>query len=204
MIDAIVLAGGRSSRLGAVQKAGLRYGDRTLLQHAIASVSFARHTVVVGDVTVALPSTILIAREDPPFGGPAAGVAAGLIALDGATTQPSEFTFVIACDMPLASAATAVLKSALEQGVDTDGLIAADTDEQRQPLAAVYRTASLASAVSEQQRAGRLDGLSMFRLIANLSLTQVAVPAGSTDDIDTWQAAARFEIFPPPTKERND
>lgn len=197
VIDAIVLAGGRSSRLGNVPKAGLAFRNRTLLQHAVDAVGFARATVVVGEGD--LPAGVVSAREEPPFGGPAAGIAAGLDRLRGFQQTPADFTLVLACDMPSAAAATAALRRALVAGVDSDGLIAVDDAEHPQPLAALYRTAGLASAVAEQ--GGQLHGLSVFRLISKLSLTPIAVPSGSTDDVDTWEDAARFAIARPGTLE---
>ncbi|GGF10823.1 molybdenum cofactor guanylyltransferase [Subtercola lobariae] len=89
-VDAIVLAGGRSSRLGGVAKAGLVFEGRTLLQRTLDAVPDARRTIVVGDTALraqlgnAAPArSITFVREDPPFAGPAAAVAAGLDALAG-------------------------------------------------------------------------------------------------------------------------
>jgi len=195
--DAIVLAGGRSSRLGEVPKAGLALRQKTLLQHAVDAVGFARATVVVGAPADIRLAGVLHAREEPPFGGPAAGIAAGLDRLFQLNQQPSDYTFVLACDMPSASVAMAALRAALTTSSGSDGVIAIDDDQHPQPLAAAYRTLSLASATAEQRRLSRLDGLSMFRLIANLNLTGIAVPPGSTDDIDTWEDADRFGIARP-------
>jgi molybdopterin-guanine dinucleotide biosynthesis protein A len=186
VIDAIVLAGGRSSRLDSVPKSGLRYGEQTLLTRAVAAVGVARYIVVVGEADAAtLPSSVQMTREDPPFGGPAAGIAAGLAVLGGS----SDFVIALACDMPHAGSAVAALIEQVE--ATTDGAIAVDGD-RRQPLAAIYRTSSLAAAVA--QAGDNLDGLSMFRLIASLSLAPISVPTGSTDDVDTWVDAARFGI----------
>ncbi|MGH8776871.1 MAG: NTP transferase domain-containing protein, partial [Jiangellaceae bacterium] len=46
--DAVVLAGGRGSRLGGVDKPALRIGGRTLLDTALVATAAARSTVVVG------------------------------------------------------------------------------------------------------------------------------------------------------------
>lgn len=201
VIDAIVLAGGRSSRLGETPKAKLNYGQRTLLEHAVAAVGFARATVVVGDAAgIRIPGT-LTTREEPAFGGPAAAIAAGIHRLAQSQAVPSDFIFVLACDMPAASVATAALREALGGGIASDGLIAIDGEQHPQPLAAVYRTESLATATAEHGRLRGLDGLSMVRLIANLTLTPTAVPPGSTDDVDTWEDAARFGIVRPRTME---
>lgn len=211
VIDAIVLAGGRSTRLGEVPKAGLRFEQQTLLERAVDAVSFARRIVVVGEVAGSrIRSTVLLTREDPPFGGPAAAIAAGLASLHAAAPDgPSRYTMVLACDIPRAAAAMAALRDAVGLGAladgtrldgtavkstATDGFIAVDADQRKQPLAAVYATARLMDAVTACQRRGDLSGLSAFRLIDGMALTPLIAPTGSTDDVDTWDDAARFGI----------
>lgn len=202
-IDAIVLAGGRSTRLGSVPKSGLVYRRRSLLEHAVAAVRFARRTVVVGDAQAlaaqaVTAQAVLITRENPPFGGPAAGIGAGLSALAASVPVPSDYTIVLACDMPRIEGAAARLLELLPQHVDADGIIARDA-HRLQPLAAVYRTSALVAAVAEARRSGGLDGLSVSQLIAGLDLAPVDVPPGSTEDIDTWADAARFGLRTPDT-----
>lgn len=202
MIDAIVLAGGRSSRLGGIPKAALEFQSQTLLEHAVATVGFARRTVVVGEPVGALPSGVLQAREEPAFGGPAAGVEAGLARLSAAG-PPSDFTLVLACDMPTVEAAVAALRHGLPIETGLDGLISVDGNQHPQPLAALYRTASLGRVISEHVQAGELHGSSMFSLIAPLALAPITVPPGSTDDIDTWEDASRFGIIHPEQTEES-
>src|SRR5690606_5354922 len=87
--DAVVLAGGRARRLGGVPKPTLVLRGTTLEQHALAAAVGARRTVVVGPVpTTPAPGhrwppgrDVVRTREDPPFGGPVAGLDAGLQAL---------------------------------------------------------------------------------------------------------------------------
>ncbi|MEU4744233.1 NTP transferase domain-containing protein, partial [Actinosynnema sp. NPDC023658] len=45
---AVVLAGGRGSRLGGVDKASLVVDGRTLLDHVLDAVAAARQVIVVG------------------------------------------------------------------------------------------------------------------------------------------------------------
>lgn len=196
LVDAIVLAGGRSSRLGATQKAGLVFQHQTLLESTLAAVAFSRSTVVVGDVQAeSLPPTVRVTREEPHFSGPAAGIAAGH-ALLTSTHSLSDYTFVLACDMPLIGDAVAVLFAALRTEADTppDGVIAVDEQQRLQPLAAAYKTTRLHEMVESARKSGKLDSMSVFRLISGLSLKPVPVPAGTTDDVDTWQDAHRFGI----------
>ena len=203
LVDALILAGGRSSRLGGVPKARLRYRDSTLLEQTVAAVATAhpvtvRRAVVVGDVSgLPLPPDVLVTREEPPYGGPAAGIAAGLTALASANPIPSDYTLVLACDMPGVDAAVAPVLRALVAQVG-DGVIAADAGHRLQPLVAAYRTSQLTAAAEAKRAAGILDGLSTFQLIAGLVLTEVAVPQGATDDVDTWADAARIGVARPP------
>ena len=79
--DAIILAGGRSSRLGGVPKSGLIFDGATLLERSLRAADAAGRIVVVGPDPGDLPDGVLSCREDPPFAGPAAAIAAGLGAL---------------------------------------------------------------------------------------------------------------------------
>jgi molybdopterin-guanine dinucleotide biosynthesis protein A len=205
LIDGIVLAGGRSSRLGSVPKSGLVYANQTLLQRSLTAAAPLRRTVVVGGVTAKeLPAGVLLTRENPPFGGPAAGIAAGVATLTAADPEPSDFVLVLACDMPRIGAATTALLGRLANVSDTaggnagtDGLVSLDQNERVQPLAAVYRTETLTHVLAVRERRGALTGLSVFQLISGMHLAPVPVPPGSTDDVDTWEDAARFGIPAP-------
>ncbi|MDQ0029511.1 molybdenum cofactor guanylyltransferase [Arthrobacter bambusae] len=201
--DAVVLAGGKSSRLGGVPKAQLRYDGATLLQRALTAARGAGRVVVVGPDPGSLPDSTLIAREDPPFGGPAAAIAAGLAALeegsgegaDGRNPFPqAPWVLVMACDMPFAAAAVPVLFEVLSGHPEAEGAMSLSSDGRKQPLLGIYRASALRREV---QAAAEQDGLAnsaAFRLLARLDLLAVAVPAGSTDDVDTWDDAAALGV----------
>src|SRR5690349_21061400 len=129
--NAVILAGGRATRLGGVPKPGLKYDGETLLSHALQAARGASAVVVVGPdlpgpehsggpATTGQPcageevsSSVLRAREEPVFAGPAAAIAAGLKALKE-NAKRSPWTLVLACDMPHASRGVGVLWAALE------------------------------------------------------------------------------------------
>jgi molybdopterin-guanine dinucleotide biosynthesis protein A len=249
LFDAIVLAGGRSSRLGGTPKAGLRFRGSSLLAATVASAVSrgARRVVVVGtadvadvaaDVADALEpgaaghaagasgsaaraaiaqadgggpvdagdrALVIVAREEPPFGGPAAGIAAGFVALEGASggQEDSDFILVLACDLPEVDGAVGALLAAAGEHarldrVDAvegaDGIVAVDDEGRQQNLLAMYRTSALAATVECHRAAGDLDGLPVRRLVDGLSLGVAEVPRGSADDVDTWADAARHGI----------
>lgn len=196
-IDAVILAGGRATRLGGVSKPDLMVGGRRLLSTAIAAARAAgcERIVVVGPDGVQAPGC-LRAQEDPPFGGPVAALAAGVDALDdaggrgapaGRATSPD--VLALACDMPDADAAVARLVAARRAHPDADGVALVDASGRTQWLAAVYSRAVLdgaleAMAAPDGDRA-RLQGAAMRRLVASVDLVAID-DGGSTHDIDTW------------------
>ena len=87
-LDVIVLAGGTGRRLGGACKPDVLVAGRRMLDHVLDGVAGLRgrglpagRVVVVAPQQEALPDGVLRALEDPPLGGPVAGVAAGLGAL---------------------------------------------------------------------------------------------------------------------------
>ncbi|MCX6499273.1 MAG: NTP transferase domain-containing protein [Arthrobacter sp.] len=203
--DAVILAGGRSSRLGGACKAGLTVDGATLLELSLRAAGGARRAVVVGPDPGGLPPGVLGCREDPPFSGPAAAIAAGLSALAEAgagapaAPAPAPLTLVLACDMPRVAAAVGALLDAVANGADggLDGAVAVSADGRRQPLVGLYGTTALRRAVADAARQNTLEGGSVFALLASLELCTVPVPPGSTDDVDTWEDASALGVSNP-------
>ena len=211
--DAVILAGGRSSRLGGVPKQSLVFQGQTLLERAVAAAAGARQTVVVGDMASlpgraspvqplpTWPANLLICREEPRFAGPAAAIAAGLevLAAHDARTDnrgSAPYTLVLACDMPLASLAVATLLDSLDPSTKgkAGGVMACAEDGRTQPLAGLYHTDELIKAFKDLAARNKLVNASVKALLANLDVQLVTVPAGSTSDVDTWDDAAALGI----------
>jgi molybdopterin-guanine dinucleotide biosynthesis protein A len=191
----VILAGGRSSRLGGVPKSHLVYDGATLLERALLAARGAGAVVVVGPDPGTLPAGVLSSREDPPFAGPAAAIAAGVAALDSHCGDArAAVTLVLACDMPRVDQAVAALLSALAETAGEDGAMAVSPDGRKQPLAGFYGTPALQRAVRDAEQRGGLAGGSVFALLARLDVRAVTVPAGSTDDVDTWDDATALGV----------
>ncbi|MFC8039092.1 NTP transferase domain-containing protein [Paenarthrobacter sp. NPDC057355] len=192
--NAVILAGGRATRLGGVPKPSLKYDGGTLLSHALEAVRGAAAVVVVGPDAngESLPESVLVAREEPAFAGPAAAIAAGLAALEEGPA--SKWTLVLACDMPKASEGLGRLWEALEANPSVEGAMAVSVDGRKQPLLGVYSTAALEREVDAASHGSGLSNSPVFKLLARLNLLDVGVPAGSTDDVDTWEDAAALGI----------
>ena len=178
-LGAIVLAGGTGLRLGGVDKAALDLNGVTLLERALAATVSATEVVVVGQ-PVPTSREVAWTVEDPPLGGPAAGLLAGLDLLgDGPA-----LVAVLAVDMPKVNSGTvARLTWAVEADADVDGAVLVDPDGRRQPLAAVYRVGALAAARPDP---GERHGLSVRRLIGDLRLVEVPTVGDEARDVDTW------------------
>ncbi|MCB5290950.1 molybdenum cofactor guanylyltransferase [Arthrobacter sp. SO3] len=201
--DAVILSGGRSSRLGGVPKSGLMHDGVTLLGRALLAARAAASTAVVGPDPGVLPQGVLSCREDPPYAGPAAAIAAGLSALaqdrgrDPRHRVAAPYTLVLACDMPRAGDAVRVLLEAAAGVPPVDGLVAVSADGRRQPLVALYGTAALQRRIAEAAQRGTLENASVFSLLARLEVREVSVPEGSTDDVDTWDDASALGVTRP-------
>ena len=186
LLDAVILMGGRASRLDGAAKGDLRVGGRTLLERVVAAAGVARDRVVVGDAGASvLPPAVRVVREQPPFGGPAAAVAAGVHEL----ADDADAVLLLAGDQPFVADAVPLLLSALPGSSDGDGARAVDADGRPQHLTCIVRRAALVTAIDAIGAGGSLDGVSMRRLLEPLRLADVAVPERATMDVDTWADA---------------
>lgn len=143
-VTGIVLAGGRSTRMGR-DKASLPFGAETLLERAIRIVGEVADEVVVvaqegsNPVLVHRSATreggvglpVRIVHDSAEHQGPLAGIAAGLSA------SHSGVNIVVACDMPLIR--PAVLRRLVDLLGDADICVAV-VDGHASPLCAVYRS----------------------------------------------------------------
>ena len=171
----VVLSGGTGVRLGGADKASLELDGTTLLDRALRAVAAADEVVVVGPPRPTRAGTsraVSFVVEDPPAGGPAAGLLAGLEAL---TLEHGEVV-VLAVDMPYVDAATIRrLRAALGQH---DAAFLVDATGRRQ-LAGVLRPDRLARPVDRH-------GLPMHRLLAGLSVAALPALGREAADVDTW------------------
>ena len=217
MHAAIVLAGGRARRLGG-DKPNVRVAGRRLLDHVLEATTAARRVVVVGpdDLLAADPlptdplghdplargSRVTLAREDPPFGGPVAGLAAGLARLAGtdaaAGSQDASpaAVLLLACDVPYAPRLVPALLAAWQatrgEEPPTDG-VCVEADGRAQWLVGVYDPAALRRALAHLAASRPLDGASMRQLVGHLVLRTIPDPKDLSADVDTWHDVERID-----------
>ncbi|TCC43681.1 molybdenum cofactor guanylyltransferase [Kribbella sindirgiensis] len=171
--DVVVLAGGGSTRFGGVDKAMLVLDGMSLLDRVLTATAGAASTVVVGPVRTTYRE-VEWTVEDPPSGGPVAGLAAGL------TFGTAPVVVVVSCDLPWITEEDV---TALVAGLgERDGFGLRDTDGQEQQLAAAYRRTALAQAIRD---VGDPRDKSVRRTLAGLDLAWTD-PTHSGNDVDTW------------------
>jgi molybdopterin-guanine dinucleotide biosynthesis protein A len=183
-LAAILLAGGRGSRMGGVRKPLLDVGGTTLLDAAISAAREADCDPIigVGDSAIAvsaLASKIVWVREEPPFGGPAAAIVTALPLVD------APLTFVLACDLPRVGDAVHLLRGVSMTG---DG-VCLNASGQRQWLIGLYRTDALREAAMALPDEGR--DAPVRSLLGGLAITPVAASDDVAADIDTWDDLSR-------------
>ncbi|HZB49955.1 MAG TPA: molybdenum cofactor guanylyltransferase, partial [Mycobacteriales bacterium] len=155
--DAVVLTGGRASRMGGIAKPELRLRGRTLAERVLAAVRDADRSIVVGPAVRDVPVD-LVTREEPPGGGPVAALAAGLVGV----RAPAVAT--LAADLPFLDAATVRrLRAALAGERGAAVALPVDAEGRDQLLCAVWKTAALRAALA---RVGGPAGVPLRAVLA--------------------------------------
>ena len=172
----VVLAGGTAARMDGIDKASVEVGGRTLLELAIEAFLDADEVVVAGPETVRTHRPVTFVREDPPRGGPVAGL---LTAVD-ALLRPPRVVGVLAVDMPRVTPST--FRRLRAAAVGHDGAFLA-RDGRRQ-LAGVLDARRLAEVRPDLEHQ---HGMPVHRLLSGLDLALVDAEADEGLDVDTWE-----------------
>jgi molybdenum cofactor guanylyltransferase len=188
---AIVLAGGRGSRLGGVDKPALRLGGATLLDRAVEAADGAARVVVVGpERPCSRPVTWT--REAEPGSGPVAAVAAGLaevgavevgaVELGAGEVSAVEIVVLLAADLPAVTseAVTRVRAAALPSGA-----VLVDGEGRDQWLLSAWPAAALRAAFAD-------PGRGLYSTLGPLGPVRIADVAGASADVDTPEDLARW------------
>ena len=171
--DAIVLAGGRASRLDGADKAAIDIAGRTSLDRVLGAVAGAGTVVVVGQPR-AVGRPVLWCREDPPYGGPPAAVAAAL------PLTSADVVVLLGCDYPLLTQDT--VTALVSAGAGHAGAWVVDREGRDQYLLGAYARATLQAAGAGRSLRSAFEGIDVVRLADDRAVA---------DDIDDWAAIAR-------------
>ena len=150
---AVILVGGRSSRMGR-PKALLPFDGKPLILHVVRLLSsiFAEAVVVAApeQELPVLPARLV--RDAIGYQGPVSGIFHGL------TASTKEVCFVTSCDAPFLN--TVLIANLLSQIADYD-VVVPYWQERYQPLHAVYRS-SVAPLLKEQLERDELRPIFLY------------------------------------------
>ena len=192
-VAAIVLAGGRSKRFAPDKLAELVDGQ-TLLDLTLSAIPTEFSIVLVGPPRPTVRPVELV-QEQPPGGGPAAALVAGLRhALGGS----AEALLVIPGDAPRAGAGARLLLERLTADPATQAVVAVDDRGRLQPLQLAL-SARAAETLVELAGPEQAAGASARELISRLQppATRCRLPAKQLFDVDTVEALRRLAARPP-------
>jgi molybdopterin-guanine dinucleotide biosynthesis protein A len=169
-VTALILAGGKATRLGGVDKRELVIDGRTIFERQIAALA-----PCVAEVIVSSPRAIAGYRsvvDAVPGAGPLAGIAAGL------AVAATPWLLVVAGDMPYLH--RAFIELVLARGDPSCDAVGIRIGGLPEPLCTVLRVATWRAIASARLAAGRLkasalltDGAARVRWIEEAELRAI-------------------------------
>ena len=193
-VAAIVVGGGGGERLGGASKPDLTLGGVRLIDRVCGALLEAcgAGCVAVVPPAVRVPDGVRRTLEDPPNGGPLAGIDAGLRALN---VGGDILVVVVSVDAPGVGAfLPALLEPALGEGSDGRIVRGGDPEPFDQYLMGVYRAGALRRVLDEAvDSLGSVRGVGVRRVLRALEVERVSVGADVCRDIDTPEDVAWWE-----------
>ena len=196
-VTAVVLAGGASQRF-APDKLAEEVDGKPLLDRTLTSLPEQITVVVVVGAVRKVARSVIFTVEDPPGGGPAAALVAGL---RRALAEPSDVIVTLPADAPLGGQAAGTLLSRLQSESSTEAVVGVDAHGREQPLQLALRQPA-ARALVAAAGPGGAAGFSARRLLDALrpGLVSQELPPAELWDIDTpdqrlaWQLQASAAV----------
>ncbi|WP_392467494.1 molybdenum cofactor guanylyltransferase [Arsenicicoccus cauae] len=174
-VTAVILCGGTSVRMGGRDKTSEQLGETTVLGRILDDLPDDWAIICVGTER---PTTrpVTWTREDPPLGGPAAGIATG------AALSQSPVTVILAGDQPFAGdAAPHVVEALTAARAGVQAVAVVDESGSLQPLLAAYLTGPLHQTFPPGTR-----DVSVHRTAASLRMEGIPTPSPrALLDVDT-------------------
>ncbi|MCJ8007855.1 molybdenum cofactor guanylyltransferase [Lederbergia wuyishanensis] len=182
-MNTIILAGGKSSRMGE-NKALVRIGGKRVIDRLIEEFLPVSEKVIViaNEVFTLIDDSVLILEDSETYKGqgPLVGILTGLTAVKEGTC------LVVACDMPFASRELATLleRTLIEKNLDAAVPIA---DGQIHPLFAVYQARILDDVISTLKEGKR----AVKSLLDRLNVEYIEIGKS----LDFWNMNTREEYL---------
>lgn len=196
MTDAVILAGGRSTRFGDTDKAVAELAGRAMIRRVADRLVSTTDRVVVNcradqaeaidEAFVGYPRPVVVAEDPDPDEGPMAGIRTGLRAAE------SEYAFVIACDMPFVD--PALVAHLFERAQGADAAIPKTGDGWFQPTHAVYRTEAMIDACERALAEGERRVIAPLEHLALVVIDETEVErVASLESFENLNTREEFE-----------
>jgi molybdenum cofactor guanylyltransferase len=171
---AVVLAGGKSTRMGR-PKSLLLFDGKPLIVHLARALErmFAETVVVAAPEQELPPLPAILVRDEVPYQGPVGGIYYGLRAASGKSC------FVTSCDVAFLN--PSLISHLLSQISDYD-VVVPHWQERFQPLHAVYRT-SVLPLLKEQLDRGELRPIFLFDKVRTRKIDEEEVKIFDPDGL---------------------
>lgn len=175
-IEAVVLAGGRGRRMGGTDKAAIRLDGARLVDRVVQAArgAGAHRVIVVGPDPVSAGASVVV-REDPPFSGPLAALAAAI------PQVRAESMLLLSCDLVWPDQVCERL-TARRLDASVDGAVLRDETGWAQWLAGLYRTERLRAGIRALD--SDVENASLRTLLGPLRLEWLDSPTELIADID--------------------
>ena len=154
-LQAFILAGGQSRRMGT-DKAQLRIQNETFVERIAANLSEVTDSVTLVNPHQEHPRFPSVTDTYPGWGA-LGGLHAALAACE------SDWTIVVACDLPFVTAKLFNYLASLR--TNYDAVVPVQPDGRPQPLAALYRIAPCRQRAAELIESGRRRPLDLLELV---------------------------------------
>ncbi|MFH0411810.1 molybdenum cofactor guanylyltransferase [Corynebacterium sp. L4756] len=185
----IIVAGGQGTRMGGVDKASVKVHGIRLVDRLIAQLPTDTDFIVVSPRELGVPTT----SEEPPFGGPVAGIHAGYEYLIRRYSN-IEYLAILPVDAPDSPQILPRLYQTMETEPGASVALIRSHDGSLQNLCALWRTDTLAKAFAAL---GSPRNQSVRRLLAHAENIVEVPGTGQEKDYDTRQEAEQYQSSAP-------
>ncbi|MGM0471346.1 MAG: molybdenum cofactor guanylyltransferase [Bacillota bacterium] len=146
-MTAIILAGGKSSRMKGANKPLLKFGSQTMIGRIITKLEelFSEVIIVTREPELYQTYQVSIVVDKLKYRGPLTGIHAGLIASD------DQYNFVVSCDLPLLN--LELIEYICHQ--PTADIVVPRINNYLEPLHALYNKSCI-SRIAAEIKAGNL------------------------------------------------
>lgn len=197
LTGAILLAGGRSSRMGK-DKGFLQFGPELLLERILRIVDpfvdeiavVLAHSMEVPDIDSPCSEKISWTRDRVPFHGPLQGIVEGMDVL----SEKLEKVFLLTCDLPYLSQEW--LQTLLQQFDSTVSMVVSRQNDISNPLLALYQRDELKRA-AELLRQGESKARLLLKnpnvcYITPKQNSSIPSPIQDINDPESYEEALRY------------